>query len=126
MLASKPNVLGAHLLTAGRPGWGAQCGAPTLVLWGEIATVIILLFVDHRRRSMGLYYVASLCLLPSHYGSFFMLLVVDLSPSLPVFLITSCSVNSYNSGIPVGGGKPRVFLLCYFGHNLNIVIFKPK
>ena len=54
------------------------------------AIVITLLFVDRPCRGVGLYYVASLCLLPSHYGSFFMLLVVDLSLSPPVFLVTSC------------------------------------
>lgn len=131
-----PKVSLAGIKAKRSGGSSSHCRTPRLgsAVWSSnpcssgrnSAIVIVLLFVDRPRRGVGLYYVASLCLVPSHYGSFFMLLVVDLSPSLPVFLVTSCSVNSYNSGIPVGGDKPRIFLLCCFSHNLNIVIFKSK
>ena len=47
-----------------------------------------------------------------------------MSASLQVILIYSCSVNSFNLGVPVGGGELRVFLLCRLGHSPpNYLVF---
>ena len=75
--------------------------------------MIIFLLVGHQPGSVGLDYTVSLPLLPiwlwfllytfSCRRSFF--------ASLQVILINSCSANSFNFGVPRGGGELRVFLL---------------
>ena len=58
--SSKPDILGAHL-----PSGGAQCGARTPHFSGRISAILIILpFVDHPPRGLGLDRTASLPLLP--------------------------------------------------------------
>ena len=55
----------------------------------------------------------------SHCGSFFIFLVVkNCSGSLQVVFVHSCSVNSCNFHVPLGGRELSVFLLCCLGHNV--------
>lgn len=69
----------------------------------NFVTMMILLFMGHPPRCMGINYVASLSLLLPH-SSFFLSLVVEIfSVSPQVVLIDSCFVNRCNLGILVRG-----------------------
>ena len=91
-------------------------GFPPHFLGRTSATLIILSFV-------GAYLGCGCCLY--HVSAPFPFLVEVpflylqqwkiFSASLQVILIDSCSKNSHNLGVPVGGGEFRVFPLCYIG-----------
>ena len=68
------------------------------------------LWVDHPEGG-GLNCTISPSFHLSHCGSFFIFLVVDFFffARFLVFLIDSCSVNSCNFGVLIGGGELRVF-----------------
>ena len=98
--------------------WAGEpvCGACTPHTLGRTSAVVtIFSFVGH------LWVLTILSLRPSYLsycGSFFISLVwKTFSASLQVVLIDSCSINSCNLGVPMGGGKLRVFLLCHLGHS---------
>ena len=78
---------------------------------GKTSTiVIILLFVGHLPTAMGFDYAAFMHFLHVSCGSFLSLCAEIFSASLHVVLINSCSVNSSNFGVPLGGDKFKVFL----------------
>ena len=80
---SKPNVLGAHLPSAGPLGWGAQCGAWTpCSLWRTSTIVTILPFMDRQPQDMGLDYTVSPPLLPILL--WFCLYIFSYRRSLPI------------------------------------------
>ena len=68
-------------------------------------------------RCIGLDYTTSLPLLPILFWFLFKIFRCRRS-SLPIFLISSCSVNSCSVGVPLGGGELGVFLLCHLGCSL--------
>lgn len=72
---------------------------------------------DHLTGGMGLDYTVSLFLTIKEL--WYISLVIDLSVSFQVILINSFSVNSYNFGVAMGGGKLRIFLLCHLCHLLH-------
>ena len=111
--------LGTRLPGADPPeGWGAQHGVQTTYSLGRnFAIVIILPFVA--RPPQGMVLTIQFFHPPTYptFGSFFISLVIDdLFSSIPVFLINSCSANSCNFGVPVGGDELRVFLLHHLAH----------
>lgn len=114
--ASKPNILDAHLPSAGPLDWGSQCGAQIPSSLARTSAVVIrLLFLGRPLGGIGLDYTASVLLLP---GSLLFLLYIFSCRSFLLVswsLISSCFVNSCNFGVPVGGSE-LVFLLWYLGH----------
>ena len=96
-------------------------GLNSLLLGENLAIVIILPFVGHLPRGMNLDYIVSLLLLRV---SFFISLVLENLSSLQVICINSCSVNSCNFGVPMGGGELRVFLCYHLGH--TCIVFNAR
>ena len=80
--------------------------------------VIFFPFVGHQLR-LWVFTIPYLCLsYSSHYGSFFISLVMEIcfSASIQVIFIVSCSVSSCNFGVSIGEGEFRVFLCYHLGH----------
>ena len=93
-------------------------GLGPLPPWG--GTLHLLLFSHLWVAYTGVWVLTILCLHPSyptHCSSFFIPLIVEnISASLEVVLVDSCSVNDYNFGVPMARRKLRVFLILYLDH----------
>ena len=83
------------------------------------AIVIIIVFVGHLPKGVGLDYNLSSPLLPISMLSLPCIFsyTKTFPASLQVILIKSCSVNTCNFGVSIGGDELRVFLLFCLGHS---------
>ena len=62
--SSKPNILRAHLPSAGPLGWGALCEVQTSQFLGRISAIVVILpFVGHLPGSISLDYTIALSVL---------------------------------------------------------------
>ena len=98
-------------------------GKPML-LGKTSAIVLILLLVGCLPGAVGLDCTLYLC--PSYPScldpSLYLLLWKIFSTGIQVILIDSCSLSSCHLGMPVGGGKFRVFLHCLLGTCPSLVL----
>lgn len=85
--------------------------------------MVIFPFVGCLPGTVGLDYIMSLPLLPTWLWFVFLLVVEIYSASHQLILIDSCSVNSYNFGVPVGGGAPRPSFSVPLGYSPGLIFF---
>ena len=108
---SLPNILGVPLPGAGPAFWGALLSLDPLLLGESHCNCSYPPFCGLPPQSYGSWPYASLP--PTYFivaSSLYLQLQMIFSPGVQVVLIDSCSVNSYDLGLPVGEGELSVFL----------------
>ena len=111
LLAFKANCYGVLSSQCKNPRPRAQLELRALILRGEPPQ--LWLFFCLWVTSLGVWVLTMVHLCTSYLslcGSFFLYLQKIFSASIHFVLINSCSVNSSNFGVPLGGDKFRVFL----------------
>ena len=122
--SSKLHVLQAHLPSVHPQAWKLEMWLRPLASWGE---PLQLWLSSHSwvasSRSVSLDYSPSPPLLPIFLCFFLFSFSFIIYASLQVILINSCSVNSCNFGVPLGGVVLKVFLLHHLGHAFLFFFF---
>ena len=121
---SKPNVVGACFSSESWAGEHNMVLGPLAPWGGSLQLWLSSFFVGCSLTYMGLDCSGSLFLLSVSY--WLLIYIFRFRRFFCVFLqgnfMDSCSVNSCNFGMPVGGGELRVFLLCHLGCSTYFIV----